>query len=69
MYECWNPRCSHYAGAGGVLSYGEVFEFQGLKRCEICGREVRLSRDVPQWMWVIPLVVGMVLALVIVFDR
>lgn len=66
MYECWNPRCSHYAGGGGTVSSDEVFEFQDEKRCDTCGRAVMLSRGCSRYFWVLPMIIGIVSGLVIV---
>lgn len=69
MYQCWNPRCSLYAGAHVTLRYREVFEFDGEMRCQECGRPVRCSIDLPEWMMAVPVALALLLVLFLAVTR
>lgn len=68
-YQCWNPRCVHYAGAHVQLRGREVFDFDGRKWCTKCGRRAEKSIDDPPWYEALPWIMAAVLGILVALAR
>lgn len=54
-FECWHPRCAHYAPLGVRLTLGELRQnADDILCCRYCGKPVRVAQPgflVTVWQW------------------